>query len=210
MAKLAMSVPAPRVNFAKSGAGDRMSVAALNLIDPLAHLLETGHNFGDVVGIAVAKTELPVGIVFAHCIGKALHRYKEPEVVATRNTRYLDAFTEWHSHWSRVILTPTDKRPREGVTRLGTGKGKCATRRYRGYLMCMPREKVHSLRRKRVPEMAQPKLAFFVGAPDNQVARLGSQHQTAVIYCYYLLDANVSPRFFSAHKVLILRIISTD
>jgi len=65
LAELTVSVPTPRVDFAESGAGDRVSESAFDGVDAFTCFFKAGNQFRDVVRISMAESKLTVLVLFA-------------------------------------------------------------------------------------------------------------------------------------------------
>ena len=91
-----------------------MAETTLDRVNALASLLEAADYLGDVIGVLVAQSELPILIVFPHGIHVPLLTDKEAEVVAAADPLDADRVTEGHEYGVAHFLALHGERPRKG------------------------------------------------------------------------------------------------
>ena len=146
-----------------------MSIATLNRVNTLSSFLEASDNLRDIIRVDVAKSKLSILIVFSDSVDMTLRADKEAEVVAARNSLYLNLATKWHLHRVAQLLTSHSKRPGKGLTILTSCKSKVTSGCKRAHLEVVLGEVSQSCRLEYISIVTKTELTTFITTPDKQV-----------------------------------------
>ena len=169
-----------------------MAVAALDGVDPLSDVLEALDELGILCRVRVAKSELPVRVVLAERVDKALLADKEAKVAATGDFLNPRLLAERHPSWQTLLHAILGEWPCESIPVLRAGKVEVASSCHIRDLDAVLGEGLNLGWLIDVLIVAEAQLAFLIGSPDNKFLSLLDEANAPVLDCDTLLQSEPS------------------